>query len=66
MPVRIALAYLPVASVDEQLCAFALSGMPCGVNCGGLRAVMGGIALSAFLSDSPLAVPGYYVYISFH
>jgi hypothetical protein len=66
MPVGIALAYLAVASVDEQLCSFTSSGLPCGANRGGLRTVMGEIPLSAFLSYSPLAVPGYHVYISFH
>jgi hypothetical protein len=64
--VRIAVANFSVASVDEQLSAFTLRGMPCDANCGGLRVVMGGIALSAFFSHSPLAVPGYYVYISLH
>ena len=63
---RIAFPDLPVTSMDEQFGSFALGGMPCGVNCGGLGVVMGGIALRAFFPYSPLAVSRNNVYISFH
>jgi hypothetical protein len=66
MPVRIAISDLPVPSMNEQLGAFPLGGLPCGIDCGGLGDVVGRVALRALLPHGPIAVSGYNVNILLH
>jgi hypothetical protein len=66
MPVRIAIADLPIPSMDEQLGAFALGGLPCGINCGGLGVVVGRVPLRALLPHCPISVSRYNVNILAH
>jgi hypothetical protein len=66
MTVCVALADLAVASMNEHLGSFALSGLFCCVDGIGLVAMVGRIALRPFPTHGPVAVSGYDVNVCFH
>jgi hypothetical protein len=63
---RVALTYLPVTAMDEQLSSFSLSGLSRSRDCCGLRLMMGRIAASACAEDRPFIPTWNYMHVAFH